>query len=140
MRTPREISGDIIKLCDEAERQFVPLNFTTCIDLLCEFVQATVAIVAPIAAKVLQPDRGIGDAVGVPRTDETACAQALREGRTWDASFACPASDFIAGVFAATTPATSQVATSQNLPQYLPAARDSVSDLFLDPYGYSNPI
>lgn len=38
---------------------------------------------------------GIGDAIGVPRTDETECQKAIREGRTWDASFACPAVDFL---------------------------------------------
>lgn len=38
---------------------------------------------------------GIGDAIGVPRTNETECQAAMRDGRTWDASFACPASTFI---------------------------------------------
>ena len=38
---------------------------------------------------------GIGDAIGVPRTNETECEKAMREGRTWDASFACPASTFL---------------------------------------------
>lgn len=38
---------------------------------------------------------GIGDAVGVPRTNETECERAKREGRTWDASFACGAGDFL---------------------------------------------
>lgn len=38
---------------------------------------------------------GIGDAVGVPRTNMTECEKAIAEGRTWDASFACPASDFL---------------------------------------------
>jgi hypothetical protein len=37
----------------------------------------------------------IGDAVGVPRTNESECERAKREGRTWDASFACPAGDFL---------------------------------------------
>ncbi len=37
---------------------------------------------------------GLGDAVGVPRTNETECERAKREGRTLDASFACPAGDF----------------------------------------------
>lgn len=37
----------------------------------------------------------IGGAVGVPRTEATACERAKAEGRTWDASFACPASDFL---------------------------------------------
>lgn len=38
---------------------------------------------------------GIGDAFGIPRTQETACEKAKREGRTWDASFSCPAGAFI---------------------------------------------
>lgn len=42
---------------------------------------------------------GIGDLVGVPRTDMTACERALSEGRKWDASFACPASKFIGSFF-----------------------------------------
>lgn len=42
---------------------------------------------------------GVGDVVGVPRTNETECDCAKREGRTWDASFACPAGDFLKYVF-----------------------------------------
>lgn len=38
---------------------------------------------------------GIGDAVGIPRTDMTECEKAIAEGRTWDASFACPAGTFL---------------------------------------------
>jgi len=38
---------------------------------------------------------GVGDWFGVPRTDETECDKAIREGRYWDASFACPAGKFI---------------------------------------------
>lgn len=38
---------------------------------------------------------GIGQIFGVPATNETECQKAKREGRTWDASFACPAGDFI---------------------------------------------
>lgn len=48
------------------------------------------------AAEVVQT---VGDAVGVPRTNETECERALREGRTWDASFACPAGKFIGSFF-----------------------------------------
>lgn len=36
-----------------------------------------------------------GAAIGVPRTDQTECDKAKAEGRTWDASFACPAGDFL---------------------------------------------
>lgn len=42
---------------------------------------------------------GIGKAVGIPATSETECQKAKREGRTWDASFACPAGEFITYLF-----------------------------------------
>lgn len=38
---------------------------------------------------------GLGDTVGVPQTDLTECERAKLDGRTWDASFACPAGNFI---------------------------------------------
>lgn len=38
---------------------------------------------------------GIGEKLGIPPTDESACDKAIREGRTWDASFACPAGRFL---------------------------------------------
>ncbi|QGZ37773.1 hypothetical protein IP92_02943 [Pseudoduganella flava] len=38
---------------------------------------------------------GIGEVIGIPRTDETECEKAMREGRTWDASFACPAGTWL---------------------------------------------
>ena len=41
----------------------------------------------------------VGDAVGIPRTNETECQRAIREGRTWDASFACPAGTFLKSLF-----------------------------------------
>jgi hypothetical protein len=37
----------------------------------------------------------IGEKVGVPKTNLTECERAKLEGRTWDASFACPATDFV---------------------------------------------
>lgn len=42
---------------------------------------------------------GIGSTVGIPETNLTECERAKREGRTWDASFACPAGDFLKYVF-----------------------------------------
>ena len=36
-----------------------------------------------------------GKIFGIPATNMTECERAKREGRTWDASFACPAGDFI---------------------------------------------
>lgn len=38
---------------------------------------------------------GIGEHIGVPKTSQTECERAKAEGRTWDASFACPAVDFL---------------------------------------------
>ena len=38
---------------------------------------------------------GAGAMVGIPTTDENACAQLLRDGFTWQASFKCKASTFI---------------------------------------------
>ncbi|MFC4932946.1 hypothetical protein [Massilia sp. GCM10023247] len=41
--------------------------------------------------------QGVGDVLGIPRTNETECEKAMREGRYWDASFSCPAGTFIGG-------------------------------------------
>lgn len=38
---------------------------------------------------------GIGQVLGIPATDETACEKAKREGRRLDASFYCTAGDFL---------------------------------------------
>lgn len=38
---------------------------------------------------------GIGSAVGLPTTNDSECAQLLREGKTWEASFKCPAGTFL---------------------------------------------
>lgn len=38
---------------------------------------------------------GVGSVVGVPQTNLTKCQKAMAEGRTWDASFDCPASTWI---------------------------------------------
>lgn len=38
---------------------------------------------------------GLGESFGIPLTNQTECERAKAEGRTWDASFACPAGDFL---------------------------------------------
>lgn len=38
---------------------------------------------------------GVGDAFGVTRTAADKCAAAKAAGDTWEASFACPAGDFL---------------------------------------------
>lgn len=42
---------------------------------------------------------GIGQAVGVPETDRDQCAADLAAGRTWDASFSCPAGTWLKSIF-----------------------------------------
>jgi hypothetical protein len=42
---------------------------------------------------------GTGTLLGIPATNMTACERAKAEGRTWDASFDCPATDFLKYVF-----------------------------------------
>lgn len=42
---------------------------------------------------------GTGALFGVPETSMNECDRARAEGRTWDASFACPAGDFLKYVF-----------------------------------------
>lgn len=39
--------------------------------------------------------KGIGAALGIPDTNKSECQKAIEQGRTWDASFACSASDFL---------------------------------------------
>jgi hypothetical protein len=41
----------------------------------------------------------VGERVGVPKTDMTECERAKADGRTWDASFVCPAGDFLGYVW-----------------------------------------
>lgn len=38
---------------------------------------------------------GIGEAVGIPKTEPSACERAKAAGDTWAASFDCPAGDFL---------------------------------------------
>jgi hypothetical protein len=37
----------------------------------------------------------IGEAVGIPKTNKTQCEIDKANGDTWNASFSCPASDFL---------------------------------------------
>ena len=46
----------------------------------------------------------IGDTVGIPRTNLTKCQQDLMAGKTWDASFSCPAGDYLKYLYDGTIP------------------------------------
>lgn len=42
--------------------------------------------------------KGVGQVLGIPDTSKTQCQQDLAAGRYWDASFSCPAGDYISGM------------------------------------------
>lgn len=63
---------------------------------LPEMAEALPGVIADTGAGLII---GTGDILGIPRTNETACQAAIREGRTWDASFACPAGTWIESLF-----------------------------------------
>lgn len=59
--------------------------------------EAVGRVVPDLAAGVLKGTvEGTGELFGIPKTDPTACELAKAKGRTWDASFACPAGEFLA--------------------------------------------
>lgn len=63
--------------------------------------EGTVRAAGDVAAGVVI---GAGKAVGIPETDAKACYDAIATGRTWDASFLCPADDFIKSIFGVQPP------------------------------------
>jgi hypothetical protein len=46
---------------------------------------------------------GVGSFVGIPATNLTQCQKDIAAGRTWDASFSCPATTFIGSIFSGAT-------------------------------------
>ena len=66
---------------------------------------ATAAVVGAAADVASGAVVGIGQAVGIPATNETECERAMRTGDTWGASFACPAGTFLRYVTGSSSPA-----------------------------------
>lgn len=65
-------------------------------DNLDNVVEAVPGAIADTAAAAVI---GTGEVLGIPKTDQTECEKAIAEGRTWDASFACPAGTFLKSLF-----------------------------------------
>lgn len=59
-------------------------------------VNGAASLAGDVAAGAIE---GVGEQVGVPRTDVDKCAAAKAAGNSWDASFYCPAGDFLKFVF-----------------------------------------
>lgn len=57
--------------------------------------QTSAAIVNAAGGAVTGAVIGAGEQVGIPQTDIDKCRADLIAGNTWDASFSCPASDFL---------------------------------------------
>jgi len=66
--------------------------------------------------------KGVGSLVGVPDTDEQKCAAAMAAGRTWDASFYCPAGTWL-----------KYIVTPSSAPAAAPRASSSGCSCFAPP-------
>lgn len=60
-----------------------------------KLAQGTVRVAGEVATGAV---KGVGQILGVPDTDKTQCQRDLEAGNYWDASFSCPAGDYVAGV------------------------------------------
>lgn len=80
---------------------------------------------------------GIGMVVGVPRTNTSQCQRDLSAGSYWDASFSCPATDFLSGAAAGVWGSTTvQQATQADVRRVDNAiGRPAGADVFYTPYG-----
>lgn len=59
-----------------------------------KLAQGTVRVAGEVATGAV---KGVGQIVGIPDTDKTQCQRDLDAGNYWDASFSCPAGDFVSG-------------------------------------------
>jgi hypothetical protein len=66
--------------------------------------QAVAAVADAANAAVGETVNTVGEMIGIPRTNQTECEKAIAEGRTWDASFACPAGTFLRYLTGSTPP------------------------------------
>lgn len=90
---------------------------------------------------------GAGDVLGVPRTSMTECEKAKSEGRTWDASFACTAGNFLGYLFTGTPDPTAPTSAEQMRSYSYPGgatypAREGSNQFlpdYVQGYGYEAP-
>jgi hypothetical protein len=73
--------------------------------------------------------KGIGSFVGIPDTDETQCDRDLAAGRTWDASFSCPAGRFVTGVFNSTTARDAEINDARQIDRIIERQQAAVAGL-----------
>ena len=63
--------------------------------------KAAAAAVGAVGDAAVGTVKGIGSLVGVPDTNMTQCQKDLAAGNWWDASFSCPAGDYLSAAYGA---------------------------------------
>ncbi len=66
--------------------------------------QSSKAVISAAGGAITGTVTAIGQQVGIPETNMTQCQKDTMAGRTWDASFSCPAADFLRYVTSGTIP------------------------------------
>jgi hypothetical protein len=76
--------------------------------------------------------KGVAETVGIPDTNQDQCSKDLAAGRMWDASFSCPASRFVKGVF-------SSGSSSPSSPAPQPVTLPDLSGAYTDAPSANDP-
>lgn len=63
--------------------------------------------------------KGLGSVFGIPDTSMTQCERDMAAGRTWDASFSCPAGEFIGSFFSSTAINAAEVNDARQIDRIL---------------------
>lgn len=74
--------------------------------------------------------KGIGSVFGVPDTSMSQCQKDIAAGRTWDASFSCPASDFVGSFFNSTNINAAEVNDARQIDRIL--EREAANNAAMD--------
>jgi len=68
--------------------------------LLPKIAKAAAQTVATVPGAIIEGGvKGVGSSFGIPDTEMSQCQKDVAAGRTWEASFSCPAADFIKYAF-----------------------------------------
>ena len=81
--------------------------------------------------------KGVGSVFGIPDTSMTKCQQDLAAGRTWDASFSCPAMQFVSGVWNSSAINDAEVNDARQIDRIIERQQAAVGGL-TGVYNYEN--
>lgn len=73
--------------------------------------------------------KGIGSVFGIPDTSLTQCEKDIAAGRTWDASFSCPAGRFVGSIFNSTAARDAEVNDARQIDRIIERQQKSVAGL-----------